>query len=625
MLQPRPSAMNRCGPCRQAARRQRAPALSCLAPTPTDTQLSTAKPAKQAKAAKGPKKEAAGKPAQSASTPEEIRAVRLQKVEELRAQGQQPFAYRFDRTHYTAQLQEEHSALSNGQEVEGAAPVAVAGRVMAKRVMGKLAFLTLRDDKGQIQLYVDKVRLEEGQPQGFDAMKATVDVGDIVGASGGIRRTDKGELSVVVTSLQVLTKSLLPLPDKWHGLTDVEKRYRQRYLDMIVTEDTRNTLQSRSRVLSCIRRHLEDKGFLEVETLVLEAVAGGADARPFITYHNTLQRSFTLRIATELHLKRMVVGGFERVFELGRIFRNEGISSRHNPEFTSVELYQAYADYTDMMALAEALIRDCAQAVTGGLQVEYQGLQLDFSQPFRRVSMNQLVLEACGLDVMALEVSPGGEEGLRAAREAGMQALRDKADNDTRRTALPKVAASPTIGHVLNELFEALCESQLLQPTFVLEHPVSISPLAKPHRDKPGVTERFELFIAAREHANAFSELTDPVEQRKRFEAQSIKLRFARAAAEAAEIAAAAAASTSSVVGDVDAMSVAGPAPAVAAVQEGNGEDVPYEVVVDYDFITALEYGMPPTGGMGIGVDRLVMLLTNSPSIRDVIAFPLMK
>mmetsp|Transcript_31159 Transcript_31159/g.69280 ORF Transcript_31159/g.69280 Transcript_31159/m.69280 type:complete len:592 (+) Transcript_31159:24-1799(+) len=554
----------------------------------------------QAKTPKGTGKgqgKGPGKPAQSASSPEEIRAVRLQKVDSLREQGSEPYAYRFDRTHYTTELQALHEGLAPGAEVEDA-KVSVSGRVMAKRVMGKLAFLSLRDDKGQMQLYVDRERLEGLQPGGFDLVKGLVDVGDIVGATGSIKRTEKGELSVVVGSLQVLTKSLLPLPDKWHGLADVEKRYRQRYVDMIVTEETRRTFRARSRIVSTIRRHLEEKEFLEVETPVLESVAGGADARPFVTYHNTLARNFTLRIATELHLKRMVVGGFERVFELGRIFRNEGVSSRHNPEFTSVEIYQAYADYDDMMQLTEAVIRDCAQAVCGSLQVEYQGTVLDFGSPFRRVTMNDLVKELTGLDVMAYGTD------VEAARTAALEVVDKMSERDARRKALVKVRSAPSVGHLLNELFEAVGEATLTQPTFVMEHPVEISPLAKPHRSKPGVTERFELFIAAREHANAFSELTDPVEQRRRLEAQ---LAAAQAAVEADRAARAAAAEAS------------------GQPVAPEDDDTPYEVEVDYDFITALEYGMPPTGGLGIGVDRLVMLLTNSPSIRDVIAFPLMK
>lgn len=528
---------------------------------------------------------------------------------DLRTSGREPYAYRFDRTHYASELQEQYKSLADGMEDE-AASVAVAGRVVAKRVMGKLAFLSVRDDRAQIQLYVDRARLDEKQEGGFDLVKSLVDVGDIIGAAGSIKRTEKGELSVVTTSISVLTKSLQPLPDKWHGLADVEKRYRQRYLDMIVTEKTRNTFRARSKVVSCIRRHLEAKDFIEVETPVLESIAGGADARPFVTFHNTLGRSFTLRIATELHLKRMVVGGFERVFELGRIFRNEGVSSRHNPEFTSVELYQAYADYEDMMALCEALIRDCAMQACGTTQVEYQGLSLDFSQPFRRASMNDLVKESNeGLDVLSF-----GSD-LDGARAAALAAVERIESNDERRKARTKVNGASSVGHVLNELFEATAESKLLQPTFVLEHPIEISPLAKPHRSKPGVTERFELFIAAREHANSFSELTDPVEQRRRFEEQfdrhRVEVERDRAAKEAEKAEKGPSFPSSSIT-----------LPPGQTIVE---EDAPYEVEVDYDFINSLEYGMPPTGGLGIGVDRLVMLLTDSPSIRDVIPFPLMK
>ncbi|GLC46831.1 hypothetical protein PLESTB_001798700 [Pleodorina starrii] len=551
------------------------------------------------------------KVAQSASSPEEIRDIRLKKAEDLRGQGLEPYAYGFDRTHFTKDLQELYAELPAGAEDEGAVPVAVAGRVVAKRVMGKLAFLSLRDDKGQIQLYVDRNRLDACQPDGFSAVKGLVDVGDIVGCSGTVKRTEKGELSVVATGLRVLTKSLLPLPDKWHGLSDVEKRYRQRYLDLIMTAEVRDTFRARSRIISTLRRQLEERGFIEVETPVLESVAGGADARPFRTFHNSLGRDLTLRIATELHLKRLVVGGFERVFELGRVFRNEGLSSRHNPEFTSVEIYQAFADYNDMMTLTEELIRACALEVRGSAQVSYQGVPIDFSQPFRRVTMAELVREATGLDfeekmAAAREAAAAGGDGggaaavleeTRAAAEAAILAHPDKEV----RKSLAKVRSAPSLGHLLNELFEAVGEAGCVQPTFVCEHPLEISPLAKPHRTKPGVTERFELFIYGREHANAFSELTDPVDQRTRFEAQVARHNAAFAERQKAKL---------------EAQAAGQEAPA-------DSEDE-YEVALDSDFITALEYGMPPTGGLGIGVDRLVMLLTDSPSIRDVIAFPTM-
>ncbi|KAG2490033.1 hypothetical protein HYH03_011498 [Edaphochlamys debaryana] len=581
-------------------------------PAPAETPAAAAngdKPAKPAKKEGKPKGEGKGKPDKSKPV-EDVRGVRLRKVEDLRTQGQDPYAYRFDRTHLTAKLQEQHAALAPGAEEPSAGEVAVAGRIVAKRVMGKLAFLSLRDDSGQIQLYVERTALDEAQAGGFDLVKNLVDVGDIAGARGSLKRTEKGELSVVVNRIEVLTKSLQPLPDKWHGLSDVEKRYRQRYLDLIMAAEVRDTFRSRSRIVSTIRRQLEDRGFLEVDTPVLEAVAGGADARPFRTFHNSLGRDFTLRIATELHLKRLVVGGFERVFELGRIFRNEGVSTRHNPEFTSVEVYQAYADYTDMMALTEDLVRECCKAVHGGgTQITYQGVDLDLGQPFKRATMADLVKEACGLDLEAQMAAAHGEDAearaqrlvtARAEAEAALMAYPEK---EVRKN-IAKVRVAPSLGHLLNVMFEALAEAGLQQPTFVLEHPVEISPLAKPHRARPWVTERFELFIYGREHANAFSELTDPVEQRARFEEQVARhnAAFQKRKQEREEAAAA----------------------GTPQAQNEDDEDA-YEVAVDYDFITALEYGMPPSGGLGIGVDRLVMLLTDAASIRDVIAFPLMK
>ncbi|GFR51953.1 hypothetical protein Agub_g14475 [Astrephomene gubernaculifera] len=601
------------------------------------------------KQGKGPKS-SDNKATQSASSPDEVRNVRLKKVADLRGQGQEPYAYRFDRTHYTKELQEQHAGLAAGAEDASGAVVAVAGRVMAKRVMGKLAFLSLRDDKGQIQLYVEKARLETSQPGGFEVVKGLVDVGDIVGCSGGVRRTERGELSVVAEGVQVLTKSLQPLPDKWHGLADVEKRYRQRYLDMIMAAEVRDTFRARSLIISTLRRQLEERDFLEVETPVLESVAGGADARPFRTFHNSLRRDFTLRIATELHLKRLVVGGFERVFELGRIFRNEGVSSRHNPEFTSVEIYQAYADYDDMMSLTEQLIRACARAVCGSTQLTYQGTPLDFGPPFRRASMAELVREACGLDlepaIMAAAAEREGAEGgtaegegaaaLAEAKAAAEAVLAAHPDREVVK-ALPKVRSAPSLGHLLNVLFEALVESRLTQPTFVTQHPTDISPLAKPHRSKPGVTERFELFIVGREHANSYSELTDPQEQRRRFQQQLERHNGARAAAAAAAAAAAVQQDEGSEASSNGGEGVSssrpsqaqggthGSAAAAAGSDTSAKEDEDYEISMDDDFITALEYGMPPTGGLGIGVDRLVMLLTDSPSIRDVIAFPLMK
>lgn len=492
---------------------------------------------------------------------EDLRAVRLQKVQQLKQAGITPYAYRWESTHHAADLQAKFADLPSGEEVQ--IDVAVAGRIMARRVFGKLAFFTLQDETGTIQLYLEKSRIQASmtdQPEAFDQLKQLTDAGDIIGAKGTIKRTEKGELSVYVTEYAMLTKSLLPLPDKWHGLTDIAKRYRQRYVDLIVNPEVRETFRRRALITAAIRRYLDQQGFIEIETPVLMTEAGGAEARPFITYHNTLEMELYLRIATELHLKRLIVGGFEKVFELGRIFRNEGISTRHNPEFTTIEVYQAYADYQDMMALTEAIVTYAAQEVLGTLQISYQGTAIDLTSPWRRVTMHDLVKEATGLDFTTFNTL---EEAKAAAKQAGLHEIDD----------------CESIGKLLNEAFEQKVEETLIQPTFVIDYPVEISPLAKPHRSKPGLVERFELFVVGRETANSFSELTDPLDQRQRLEAQS-----ARKAA-----------------GDLEAHGV------------------------DEDFLTALEHGMPPTGGLGIGIDRLVMLLTDAASIRDVIAFPLLK
>lgn len=493
------------------------------------------------------------------ATGAEIRATRIEKAKTLQAQGMNPYAYRWERTHTAAVLQEKYAHLAAGEAVGDR--VSVAGRIMARRVFGKLAFFTLQDDSGTIQLYLDKQTITQGMGEAaFADLKHLTDVGDILGAVGTLKRTEKGELSVVVESYTMLTKSLLPLPDKWHGLTDVEKRYRQRYVDLIVNPHVRHTFRKRALITAAIRRYLNDQGFIEIETPVLQAEAGGAEARPFITYHNTLEMQLYLRIATELHLKRLIVGGFEKVYELGRIFRNEGISTKHNPEFTSIEVYQAYADYNDMMTLTEAIITTAAMEVLGTLKITYQGETIDLTPPWRRVTMHDAVLEVTGMDFRQIK-------DLTAAKTAAQKA------------GVKDLDACDTIGRVLNEVFEQTVEPTLIQPTFVLDYPVEISPLAKPHRSQPGLVERFELFIVGREHANSFSELTDPLDQRQRLEEQARR----------------------KAAGDLEAHSV------------------------DEDFLTALEYGMPPTGGLGIGIDRLVMLLTDSPSIRDVIAFPLLR
>ncbi|MBW4613123.1 MAG: lysine--tRNA ligase [Desmonostoc vinosum HA7617-LM4] len=493
---------------------------------------------------------------------EDIRAARLEKVDQIKQLGANPYAYGWESTDHAANLQENFADLPNGEEVN--LEVAIAGRIMARRVFGKLAFFTLQDETGAIQLYLEKNRIDEGMANidsdAFNHLKQLTDAGDILGVKGTIKRTEKGELSVYVKQYTILTKSLLPLPDKWHGLTDVAKRYRQRYVDLIVNPEVRQTFRRRAQITAGIRRYLEHRDFLEIETPVLQSEVGGADARPFITYHNTLEMELYLRIATELHLKRLIVGGFEKVFELGRVFRNEGISTRHNPEFTTIEIYQAYADYNDMMALTEGIITTVAQEVLGTLQINYQGEPVNMTPPWRRVTMHDLVKEYTGLDFNSFSTL---EAAKAASKSTGLEGIEDV----------------PSIGKLLNEAFEQKVETNLIQPTFVIDYPVEISPLAKLHRSKPGLVERFELFIVGRETANSFSELTDPIEQRERLEQQA-----ARKAA-----------------GDLEAHGV------------------------DEDFLTALEYGMPPTGGLGIGIDRLIMLLTDCASIRDAIAFPLLK
>ena len=535
------------------------------------------------------------------SSAAEVKALRAEKCDALRAAGSNPFAYRFDRTATAAALHEAHAGLEAGVELSDAAPEAVCGRVKARRVFGKLAFLSLEDDSGSIQLYCDKKRLDKGGENAgaFKRIVDFVDVGDIVGARGTVKRTEKGELSIAVDDVEMLTKSLLPLPDKHKGLQDVETRYRQRYVDLIASPEVRDVFRARAAIVSGIRRFLDDRAFMEMETPVLESRAGGADAKPFNTFHNALGMELTLRIATELHLKRLVVGGFERVYELGRIFRNEGISTRHNPEFTSVEVYQAYADVSDMLELTEELI--CVAAKNAGaaddIRVPYGDETIDLgARPWRRAPMNDLVLEATGVDVLG---AFGERRDVAGARDAATAALRALGTKEAL-AGIPGVLSAPSVGHVLNELFEATVETTLRQPTFVLDHPLEISPLAKPHRSKPGVTERFELFVVGRELANSFSELTDPIDQRARLEAQIETHREAQSAAREAAA-----------------------ARGKEALEEYEAELYPIEM--DEDFVTALEYGMPPTAGMGLGVDRLVMLLTDSPSIRDVIAFPVMK
>ncbi len=493
----------------------------------------------------------------------EIKEARLKKANTLSSKGFASYAQSFRVSHTTKFLIQKFDYLENGQEEEFS--VSLAGRVMAKRVMGKIAFFTISDQEDQIQLYIDKriinLNLEKQKLLSFEDIKELVDIGDWIGVYGTIKKTNKGELSIKVEKWEMLSKSLQPLPDKWHGLSDIEKRYRQRYLDLIVNPYSKNVFKTRAKCISFIRKWLDNRNFLEIETPILQSEAGGAEARPFITHHNTLDIPLYLRIATELHLKRMVVGGFEKVYELGRIFRNEGISTRHNPEFTSVEIYQAFSDYVDMMNLTEELIKDIVSDACGSLTINYQNKEIDFSKPWLRISMKDIVKKFTGIDFDSF---------------SGDFQLAKKAVKSINVDCSNKVN---TLGRLLNEVFEQKVESKLIEPTFVIDYPVEISPLARPHLDNKEMVQRFELFIVGRELANAFSELIDPVDQRERMQLQQ-SLRDE---------------------GDLEAH------------------------CIDEDFLNALEIGMPPTGGLGIGIDRLIMLITNSASIRDVIPFPLLK
>lgn len=523
-------------------------------------------------------------PASGGSSAEEMRATRLGKVAAMREAGVNPYAYGFERRDCAATLHSDYAGLAHGAEADDGRELRVAGRIMARRVFGKLAFFSVQDGSGAtIQLYLDKKVLDASMgPGSFANLKAWTDGGDIIGVVGTAKRTDKGELSVKVTHWQMLTKSLLPLPNKFHGLTDVEKRYRSRHVDMIVNPDVRETFRRRARITGAIRRLLEDEGFLEIETPSLHRQAGGAEAKPFVTFHNALDQHLTLRIATELHLKRLVVGGFDKVFELGRLYRNEGVSTRHNPEFTSVEIYEAYTDYERCMQLTETLVSTVARDVLGSDVVAYQGVEVDLSPPWRRVTMHDAVHAATGFDFSTLQQQAHRDDddisSSNSSNNSDHNALLTEARDRAAEAGVPmtKLAALGSIGEIVNECFEHLVERTLIQPTFVTDYPVEVSPLAKPHRSKHGLVERFELFCIGQELANSYSELTDPVDQRARLERQARRKQL----------------------GDEEACDV------------------------DHDFLAALEQGMPPTGGIGIGIDRLIMLLTDSPSIRDVIAFP---
>jgi len=480
----------------------------------------------------------------------ELMQIRREKLDELRNRGIEPYGGRFDRTHYASEIVDGFEELQDQD-------VVVAGRIMSRRGMGKATFAHIQDGTRQIQIYL---RSNDVGQEAYELFKK-LDVGDIIGIRGKVFKTKMGEITIAVESFTLLSKSLRPLPEKWHGLKDVELRYRQRYLDLIVNPKVKEVFIKRSKIIRGIRNFLDERGFLEVETPMMQTIAGGAEARPFITHHNALNINLFLRIAPELYLKRLLVGGFEKVYEINRNFRNEGISTKHNPEFTMLELYQAYADFNVMMELAEELVSTVAEQVLGTTKITYEDTVIDLSPGWKRMPMLEAVKLYSGLDFTTFK---DAAEAIQATREAGLNIEVDDKDS---------------WGSVLNKVFDEMVEPNLIQPTFITDYPVEISPLAKRKADNPNLTDRFELFIYGREMANAFSELNDPIDQRNRFLKQVEKRK----------------------AGDEEAH------------------------MMDEDYINALEYGMPPAGGMGIGIDRLVMLLTGATSIRDVLLFPLMK
>ena len=476
--------------------------------------------------------------------------IRKDKLKELQEQGKDPFEItKFNRTNSAGEIKANYEKFENKD-------VTVAGRIIAKRIMGKASFCTIQDSDEKIQSYVSINDLGE---ESYKAFK-TWDIGDIIGITGFVFKTRTEEISVHAKEVTLLSKSLRPLPEKFHGLKDVDLRYRQRYVDLIMNPEVKETFRKRSQIISEIRKILDEKGFLEVETPVLNTISGGATARPFITHHNTLNIPMYLRIATELNLKRLIVGGYDKVYEMGRIFRNEGMDIRHNPEFTTIELYAAYQNYHDMMDITEELFQKCAMKVCGTTRLTYQGTEIDLGGKWKRVTMIDSIKEACGVDFNTINTD---EEAVALAKE--------------RKLEIP--AGKETRGHIISLFFDEYVEKTILQPTFIYDYPVEISPLAKRSPKDPRLTERFEVFIDGREYGNAFSELNDPIDQYERFKEE------------------------------------------IAARENGDDE----AGMMDEDFINALEYGMPPTGGLGIGIDRLVMLLTDSASIRDVLLFPTMK
>ena len=485
----------------------------------------------------------------------ELIKIRIAKLKELQEKGKDPFQIvKFDNKDNSKEIKEKFVDPVEGEESEPMC-VSIAGRLMAKRGHGKASFCDLQDMYGRIQIYV---KLDEVGEEAYEEFKK-YDIGDIIGITGNVFKTHMGEISIKVKTIELLSKSLRPLPEKFHGLKDMDLRYRQRYVDLIMNNDVKKTFIARSKIISGLRKYLDDRGYVEVETPVLNTIPGGAAARPFITHHNTLDIDMYLRIAPELYLKRLIVGGFDKVYEVGRLFRNEGMDIKHNPEFTTVELYSAYEDYNDMMDITEGLISTLAKEITGDTKINYQGTEIDLTPGFRRLPMIEAIKEVTGADFNKANTD---EEAMKLAKSIGLE-VEGKIDR----------------GHLINLAFEERVEETLIQPTFIIDYPVEISPLTKRKPSDPRLVERFELFIGGREYANAYSELNDPIDQKGRFLAQ------------------------------------------MAEREAGNEE----ANMMDEDFVQALEYGMPPTGGMGMGIDRLAMLLTDSYSIRDVLLFPTMK